>query len=143
MNLVLMRAGWTLAIIPPICRHEYIATLEKAGRQPAPFVRFIRDRVCETQKELLLLMGQAVAVDDEGVKREKDEGVSEGVNILLDVIRSNPGKRANELASLIGKSVQTVERYVRVLKASGSVEFRGAPKTGGYYCLPSCGTLGC
>ena len=61
MNLVLMRAGWTLAIIPPICRHEYIATLEKAGRQPAPFVRFIRDRVCETQKELLRLMGQPVA----------------------------------------------------------------------------------
>lgn len=135
MNLVLMRAGWTLAIIPPICRHEYIATLEKAGRQPAPFVRFIRDRVCETQKELLRLMGQPVAIDDEGVKLENDEGVSEGVNILLDVIRANPGKRANELATLIGKSVQMVERYVRALKTTGQVEFRGVPKTGGYYCL--------
>lgn len=135
MNLALMRAGWTLAIIPPICRHEYIATLEKAGRQPASFVRFIRDRVCETQKELLRLMGQSIAIDDEGVNRKKGEGVNEGVNILLDVIRANPGSRANELASLIGKSVQTVERYVRVLKVDGSVEFRGAPKTGGYYCL--------
>ena len=57
------------------------------------------------------------------------------VNVLLDVIRANPGKRANELASLIGKSVQTGERYVRALKVDGSVEFRGAPKTGGYYCL--------
>ncbi len=133
MNLALMRAGWALAIIPPICRHEYIATLEKAGRQPAPFVRFIRDRVCETQKELLRLMGQSIALDDEGVKSEDGEGVNEGVKMLLNAIRQSPGKRANELATQIGKSVQTVERYVKTLKASGSIEFRGAPKNGGYY----------
>lgn len=62
MNLALLRAGWTPAVIPPVCRHEYIATLDKAGRTPAPFVRFIRDRVCETQKELLRLMGQSIAL---------------------------------------------------------------------------------
>ena len=135
MNLALMRAGWTLAIIPPICRPEYIATLAKAGRQPVPFVRFIRDRVCETQKELLRLMGVSIALDDEGVKRERVEGVSEGVKMLLDVIREHPGKRANELATLIGKSVPSVERYVRALKDSGQVEFRGAPKNGGYWVL--------
>ena len=135
MNLALMRAGWTLAIIPPICRPEYIATLAKAGWQPVPFVRFIRDRVCETQKELLRLMGVSIALDDEGVKRERVEGVSEGVNMLLDVIREHPGKRANELATLIGKSVQTVERYVKALKAGGQVEFRGVPKNGGYWVL--------
>lgn len=60
MNLALLRAEWTPAVIPPICRHEYIATLDKAGRTPAPFVRFIRDRVCETQKELLRLMGETI-----------------------------------------------------------------------------------
>ena len=135
MNLMLMRAGWTLAIIPPICRHEYIATLEKAGRQPAPFVRFIRDRVCETQKELLRLMGQSIAIDDEGVNEGVGEGVNEGVKILLAIIRKNPGRRANELALLIGKSVQTVERYVRELKVAGDIEFRGAPKNGGYFAI--------
>ena len=135
MNLALLRAGWSLAIIPPICRHEYIVTLDKAGRTPAPFVRFIRDRVCETQKELLRLMGQSIALDDEGVKRANDEVVNEGVNALLDVITTYPGKRANELATLIGKSVQTVERYVRTLKDSGKIEFRGAPKNGGYYAI--------
>lgn len=62
MNLVLLRAGWTPAVIPPICRHEYIATLDRAGRTPAPFMRFVRDRVCETQKELLRLMGQSIAL---------------------------------------------------------------------------------
>ena len=135
MNLVLLRAGWTLAIIPPICRAEYIATLEKAGRSSADFVRFIRDRVCETQKELLRLMGESIALDDEGVKSASDEGVNEGVNQLLSLIATNPGKRANELAVLVGKSVQTVKRYVKALKARGEIEFRGAPKNSGYYAV--------
>ena len=64
-----------------------------------------------------------------------NEGVNEGVKILLAVIRKNPGMRANELALLIEKSVQTVERYVKELKGSGDIEFRGAPKNGGYFAI--------
>ena len=63
------------------------------------------------------------------------EGVNEGVKILLAAIRKNPGKRTNELALLIGKSVQTVERYVKELKGAGDIEFRGAPKNGGYFVI--------
>lgn len=81
----------------------------------ATFVRFIRDCVCETQKELLRLMGESITIDGEGVKA------------LLSAIRDSSGKRANELVVLIGKSVQSVERYVKTLKDSGEVEFRGAP----------------
>lgn len=132
VGLAQMRAGWTLAIILPICRAEYIATLEKAGRAPADFVRFIRDRVCETQKELLLLMGESIQLD-EGIKANFDEGLNEGINQLLSVIASRPGARANELATLIGKSRQTVERYVKTLKDRGRIEFRGSKKTGGYF----------
>ena len=86
-------------------------------------------------KELLRLMGQSIALGDEGVNFGKDEGVNEGVNALWDVIATYPGKRANELAVLIGKSVQTVERYIRTLKDSAKIEFRGAPKNGGYYAI--------
>ena len=64
-----------------------------------------------------------------------NEGVNEGVKILLAAIRKNPGKRTNELALLIGKSVQTVERYVKELKGAGDIEFRGAPKNGGYFVI--------
>ena len=68
-----------------------------------------------------------------------NEGVNEGVKMLLAAIRKNPGKRTNELALLIGKSVQTVERYVKELKAAGDVEFRGAPKNGGYFIIDNEG----
>ena len=129
MNLALLRAGWTLAIIPPICRHEYIAALDKAGRMPAPFVRFIRDRVCETQKELLRLMGQSIAIDGDRVNCMVAKAV-------LETIVKRPGVRTNEIATHIGKSIPTVSRYIKSLKESGEIEYRGAPKNGGYYVRP-------
>ena len=107
---------------------------EKSGRAPADFVRFIRDRVCETQKELLRLMGESIQLD-EGIKGNFNEGINEGINQLLSVICSRPGARANKLATLIGKSRQTVERYVKTLKDCGQIEFRGSKKTGGYFAL--------
>lgn len=141
MNLALLRAGWTLAIIPPICRHEYIAALDKAGRMPAPFVRFIRDRVCETQKELLRLMGQSIAIDGDRVNDKGDDRVNDRVNCMvakavLETIVKRPGVRTNEIATHIGKSIPTVSRYIKSLKESGEIEYRGAPKNGGYYVRP-------
>ena len=56
MNLCLIRKGYTIAIIPPILRGEYIALLEKAHQNERPFVEFIADRVAETQKDLLRLL---------------------------------------------------------------------------------------
>ena len=76
---------------------------------------------------------------DEGVNEGKGEGVNEGVKTLFKAVVDFPGRRANELAVLIGKSVQSVERYVKTLKDAGKIEFRGAPKNGGYYALEKGG----
>jgi len=57
MNLCLLRSGYTIAIIPPILRGEYISLLEKAHRDDRDFVRFIAERVKETQKDYLRLLG--------------------------------------------------------------------------------------
>jgi len=38
-----------------------------------------------------------------------------------------------DLATRRGKSKPTVERYLKLAKLLGVIEFRGAPKTGGYY----------
>ena len=56
MNLCLLRQGYTMAIIPPVLRGEYIALLEKAHVNDADFVQFIAERVEETQKDLLRLL---------------------------------------------------------------------------------------
>lgn len=56
MNLCLIRKGYTIGIIPPILRSEYIALLEKAHRDALPFVKFIAERVEETQKDLIRML---------------------------------------------------------------------------------------
>jgi ATP-dependent DNA helicase RecG len=75
---------------------------------------------------------------NEGVKLNI-EGVNEGVNeeltLLYNQIAKFPGKKANELNEQINKSLSTTERYLKILKEQGFIEFRGAPKTGGYHLL--------
>lgn len=99
------------------------------------FVCFIRDRICETQKELLRLMGESIQLPRDGVNEGESDGVNDGANLLFETICHYPGKRANELATLVGKSVPSVERYVKSLRTAGMIEFRGASKTGGYYAV--------
>ena len=51
---------------------------------------------------------------------------------LFLLIRAQPGKRAEYYAKQLGRTRRSVMRYLSVL--SDKIEFRGAPKTGGYYC---------
>ena len=83
---------------------------------------------------------------DEGVNEgvnKKNEGVSEGVNkplsenevSIISLLKIKPGLKANEISTHIDKSIASVERYITSLKKMGIIEFRGAPKTGGYYII--------
>jgi len=73
----------------------------------------------------------------DGVSGRVDEGVNEGVNDgvkeSIDILINIQGLNATEIAIRIKKSIPTVERYLRILRQKDIVEFRGAPKTGGYY----------
>ena len=55
-----------------------------------------------------------------------------GAPALLELIRKNPGKKVDYYARQLGKTKRTVMRYLSSMPEQ--VEFRGAPKTGGYYC---------
>lgn len=138
MNLVLLRAGYQICIIPPILRHEYVESLELAHKDTKPFIEFIAGRIVETEKDILRLFGESTALH-EGAK-QINEGVNpkvslenEGVNAVCRLITEQPGLNTRDLAELTGKSRSSVERYIRVLKTNGRIEFRGAAKNGGYY----------
>ena len=69
-------------------------------------------------------------------KSSADVGVNVGVNVgvkILDHICQNPGCRANTIAEALGVTRRTVERHIRNLRNQGKIEFRGAPKNGGYF----------
>ena len=62
-------------------------------------------------------------------------GVTGGVNQqdVFEFIQQNPGLRANAIAAELSISERSVERHLKRLKEENMIEFRGAPRNGGYY----------
>ncbi len=87
----------------------------------------------------------------EGVSKEvlaKVEGVTEGVTedvkdkikrILL-VVYMNEGLKIPEIAHKIEAPMKSVERYVKQLRDAALIEFKGAPRTGGYFVAKKAAT---
>ena len=59
--------------------------------------------------------------------------VNENEQAITILLRAKPGLNASEIAESISKSWRTTMRYLKSLNEKGLIEFRGAPKTGGYY----------
>ena len=55
MNLALLQAGYTITIIPPVLRGEYIKTLEKAHSDDNDFIMLIASMVKETMQDYIRL----------------------------------------------------------------------------------------
>lgn len=58
MNLALLKSGYTVAIIPPVKRIEYIQALEDAHTNEITFLQFIAEAVYQSQLEFLRMMGR-------------------------------------------------------------------------------------
>jgi len=69
----------------------------------------------------------------ESKNKEANGGVSERVSTLLAIITQQPGLRVLSLAEKLQTSAKNVERWLKQLKENNEIEFRGAPKTGGYF----------
>lgn len=135
LNLALLRGEYTIALIPAILRHEYVQSLELSHKTPSAFVDFIAERIIATQMDLLRLLNDGGVNDSEngGVKRKNG-----GVNLeelIFDAIRNNPGINAPTLAEMLQKSLRTTQRYLKSLSDAKRIEFRGAPKNGGYHII--------
>jgi ATP-dependent DNA helicase RecG len=76
--------------------------------------------------------GQTIDVH-EGVNEGVSAGVNEGVSGLLNLVSRQPGLRVPALADALATSPKNIERWLQQLKDSNKIEFRGAPKTGGYF----------
>lgn len=84
----------------------------------------IAERIIATQMDLLRLLN--------------NDGVNGGVNLevlIFETIQNSPGINAPAIADQIKKSLRTTQRYLKTLSDANRIEFRGAPKKGGYYIL--------
>ncbi|MBL7967557.1 MAG: hypothetical protein JNK09_11195 [Prolixibacteraceae bacterium] len=87
-------------------------------------------------KEVKLADGQhdpILKLIREGVNEGANEGVNENVYDIINILITVPGLNAVEIASRTKRGLSTIERYLRLLRKKEIVEFKGAPKTGGYY----------
>lgn len=58
MNLALIQDGYLLAIVPPVCRLEYLSAIQQYQNKKDDklFIEFIAERVLETEKEIMRLL---------------------------------------------------------------------------------------
>lgn len=70
---------------------------------------------------------------NEGLKVEENGGVNGGVNGVENLIEKHPGITTKEIKDILQISQRTTERWLKQLREQGKIEFRGAPKTGGYW----------
>ena len=69
------------------------------------------------------------------LKQHTAEEVAGSDNPVLDFILRHPGSRANQISEALNIPLRTIQRELSNLKAAGKIEFRGAPKNGGYFAI--------
>ena len=74
---------------------------------------------------------EGIIVEFEGVT---DVVKKELLNILR-LLNNEEGLKQKNIALKIGRSVKTVERYLKILKDLSLIEFRGSPRNGKYYII--------
>ncbi|RTY83448.1 hypothetical protein EKL97_03975 [Flavobacterium sp. LS1P28] len=98
---------------------DIIRLCEEAGLKKAP--EFLQEEIFKT------ILWRKNTEDKYAV------GVNGGVKDILVLIESNPGINVSNIKSLLNVPQRTIERGINQLKKENKIEFKGAPKTGGYY----------
>lgn len=66
---------------------------------------------------------------------ENSGTVSGTVSGLLELIEQNPGRRKPFFEDILQVPARSLQRWLSQLQDDGKIEFRGAPKTGGYWMV--------
>lgn len=122
--------GVTFKTIIPIAATATEGATEGATKSNDTKLDAVNDTVNDSVNSLI----------DDGVNDGVIDGVNDGVRKevirLTILILTNEGAKTLNIAAKRGKSKPTIERYLRIAKKVGIIEFKGAPKTGGYFLTP-------
>ena len=87
------------------------------------FIDFMLQELLQALKEHQLLPGGVNGGVNDGVTPEE----------VSEFIRRNPGLRANAIAAALAIPARSLERHLKRLREENVIEFRGAPRNGGYF----------
>lgn len=62
-----------------------------------------------------------------------NDTINKNEQAILNLLTTTSALNASEISKYINKSLRMTMRYIKVLQDKNLIEFRGAPKTGGYY----------
>ena len=62
-----------------------------------------------------------------------NDTINENERAILNLLATTPGLNASEISKHINKSLRTTMQYIKTLQDKYLIEFKGVPKTGGYY----------
>ncbi len=101
------------------CQQDYYRAINasSAANDSGPFIEFMLGEIL-----------RALRLHQRAPVRTQEELVG----VVREYIRLHPGCRVNAMVDALGVSRRTLERVLQSLKREG-VEFRGAPRNGGYY----------
>jgi ATP-dependent DNA helicase RecG len=72
---------------------------------------------------------------DGGLSGGLSGGLNPELTELYQAVKDNPGKKGKELAVILSRPIDTVDKQISKLIDKKLVERRGSRKTGGYYIL--------
>lgn len=96
------------------------------GADCGAFINFMLTEIYEALK---------VYQEEEAPDGAVSGAVSGAVNQIFAHIKANPGSRSNAIADALNIPLRSVQRYLTQLKSENKIEFRGAPRNGGYFCM--------
>ena len=78
---------------------------------------------------------EGIRTDSEGIKINFEginEGIKEDLRTIYLFLKENQLVKHADIKQIVKKSDATIERYLKILKDNGLIEYVGSKKTGGY-----------
>jgi len=91
----------------------------------------VNDNSNEVSNESLYTVAKAIVYQD--VHDNLSNGVKQEMIKIVVYLHSNPGTMSYDIVAALGRPKPTVDRYIANLKEKNIIEFKGAPKSGGYF----------
>jgi ATP-dependent DNA helicase RecG len=108
-------------------REEFITTL-KREELPDEMVIHQDNEGINASLEGINESNEDIKLNIEGI----NEGINEDLEKIVSFLKDKQLAKHSDIKSIISKSNATIERYLKILRDNGIIEYIGAKKTGGY-----------
>jgi predicted HTH transcriptional regulator len=112
-------------------KEEFVVTILRQKNVESEAINEVNEGI----KEAVNQIGNGLSPHGEGINEGINEGISQDLEQILSYIQSHPMSKHPDIRQFADKSDATIERYLKVLKDQGLIEYVGSKRTGGYIAI--------